>query len=1025
MIWQFNFYTYALFAVAGLALWVARATWRHQASPGARVMAGVILALAWWAAMQGLEVAVADVPGKIFWTQMQYLGIVITPLLWLVLVLQFTGLDARWLTRRTFPLLLIHPVVTWLLVWTNGWHHWIWVKVTTVPYGNLQAWTAVYGLGFWAHTVYSYGLLLLGIGILLRAALSYPHLYREQALILFIGSFIPWIVNALVILDLVNAPTDLTPFGFFAADLVAFWGLFRYRLLDLAPIARSTMVESVQEAMIVLDPMGRIVDLNPAARRLLGNERAALWGRKLAALLPQLQPWGMPQEEPLPSSEIALNLDGVRHWFDVRVSPLRDYRQQPLGRIIVLHDINDRVQLEASLEEQIYRVKQLLEVARVTTVSPILDDTLHNTLEVAQSITRAAAGRVALITGQKEVIHSTLPEETPALAAFAARVLLEKKVLLADNLQAETSAAGDPPPVGSALGAPILYGQGLLGELLLTHPTPQHFTPADAALMEIAVRQMGLALGNALIFEGQRTVAEQQTTLFEILHALQHPMTVQQAIVESVVVMSRFTGWPVIAILTPRTENRFRVEAMVGPLAEHLLHLCAGCDCTPEENAPYNVQLYLPEADLTVDTIQGGAFPSVLLSPLKSTPQRLILFASDQEAAFAGDARLLANSLGNVITLVLRNAQLYESVSTEQQRLAALVQASQDGIILIGTDNRVLVMSQTAADYLGLNGHSEQWVNRPMMEVMRVLRDYAPEAVRATLAELKRLRQGGTAIGAGEYPIKGRIIHWVNLSVQDGPRSLGRLLILHDVTEERQIARMREDLTHTMVHDLRNPLTSIHSSIWLLNRQLQHTIPANYRSLLEIAQRSTAQLLDLVNAILDISRLESGRMPLTLEAIPVAELIANTLTLQSPLAQEKDIQLTSAIGADLPLVWGDPQLIGRVLQNLVGNALKFTPPGGAVHLQGALLNDGGKVQIAVSDTGPGIPLAIRDQIFQKFVTGLQEGHGSGLGLAFCKMVLEAHHERLWVESEPGRGATFAFTLSVESRQPIEPVEEEA
>lgn len=1017
MIWQFNGYAYALFAVAGMALWVARATWRHRESPAVYPMAGVMLALAWWAAMQGLEVAVADVPGKIFWTQLQYLGIVSTPTLWLLLVLQFTGLDARWLTRRTIALLALHPLATLLAVWTNGWHHWIWAEVTTIPYGNLQIWAAVHGPGFWLHTVYAYGLLLLGIGVLLRAALSYPHLYREQALILFIGSFIPWVLNALVILKLVRAPTDLTPFGFLGAGLVAFWGLFRYRLLELAPIARSTLVENVHEGMVTLDQKGRIVDINPAARQLFGHATGPLVGRRLAELAPQLH-LGETDEGPAPAStEISLELTGERHWFDMRISPLRDHRQRLIGRILMLHCIDDRVQLEASLEDQIYRVKQLLEVARVTTISPILEDTLRNTLDVACVITRAVAGRIALTTGQKEIIHSTLPEETPALLAFSARASLEKSVLLAADVQAEMPSALDPAASGSALAIPILYGQGLLGELLLTHPTPQHFTPADAALMEIAVRQMGLALGNALIFEGQRTVAEQQTTLFEILHALQHPMGVQQAIVESAAVISRFTGWPVIAILTPHTENSFHIEALAGPLAERLLAHCGAGDCRAEENAPYNARLYLPDARLAVDTLQGEAFPSVLLTPLRSDPPRLILFASDQKDAFAGDARLLATSLSTVITLVLRNAQLYESVSTEQQRLTALVQASQDGIILISNEGDVLVMSQTAADYLDL-GDGAAWVSRALSELLRVLRDYAPEAVRATLAELRRMRQGDRQAGAGEYPLKGRIIHWDNLAVQDGARSLGRLLILHDVTEDRRIARMREDLTHTMVHDLRNPLASIHSSLWLLNRQLQHTVPANYRSLLEIAQHSTAQLLELVNAILDISRLESGRMPLTMDRFAVPELAANVIHLQSPLAQEKDILLTNTIPEELPPVWGDARLIGRVLQNLVGNALKFTPPGGAVQLTGSHLNDAGKVQIAVSDTGPGIPLEIREQIFQKFVTGLQAGHGSGLGLAFCKMVLDAHHEQLWVESEPGHGATFAFTLAVESAAPL-------
>jgi signal transduction histidine kinase len=154
-------------------------------------------------------------------------------------------------------------------------------------------------------------------------------------------------------------------------------------------------------------------------------------------------------------------------------------------------------------------------------------------------------------------------------------------------------------------------------------------------------------------------------------------------------------------------------------------------------------------------------------------------------------------------------------------------------------------------------------------------------------------------------------------------------------------------------------------------------------------------------------------MPLGPTLFALADVAEDVVELAQPLSEQKQIQLLNGVDPALPPVWADRGLIGRVLQNLVGNALKFTPDEGNVRISARLADQGKeKVLVSISDSGPGVPEDIRSQLFQKFVTGQQEGHGSGLGLAFCRMVLEAHGERIWVESEAGQGSTFTFTLSL-------------
>ncbi len=854
MTWQSNGYTYALFATAVIAAAMSSAAWKRRPKAGAVPLAATMLGLFIWSLAQALEIASVEVTGKIFWSKIQYVGIVIVPTAWLMLALEYTGLGAEWLRPRNKWLFLIHPVLTVVVVWTNDLHHWIWAEVTTVRFGDLWMWKASYGIGFWIHTAYSYMLLLVGLLLLIYLAISSPPPYRNQTLILLSGAVVPWLANALSIFDIIHTPVNITGFAFTLAGVVAFWGLFRYQLLDLVPVARDVVVDSMQDAMIAMNLEGRVVDVNATSAKLLQRPSSDILGRTLSDLMPACPAW-MVDVAHLAEvhQETSLTWGEESRWYDVRISPLYDARRHIHGHIVLLHDISERKQLEASFEAQI----------------------------------------------------------------------------------------------------------------------------------------------------------EQQTTLFEVLRSLQHPMTLQHAAKEAVEVIAQLTEWPVVGLLTVEANNHLSLNTFAGQLSPQWVHSLRTKADSISQNATTSSQSLFD-----LEMIQDQDYPSLLLVPLKGNRQRILLVADDVPQAFDEEARLLANSLGNVVALVLRNAQLYERVSSEQRRLSALVHSSQDGILMLSPDGHILVMSQQAMRYLSLPGTPQDWLGRSMIKALSYLRAYAPEAVQATLSETRRISSGETTPGEGEYQIKGRVIRWFNVPVVAEDQSLGRLLILHDVTEERQVAQMREDLTYTMVHDLRNPLTSIHSSIWLLRKQLQHTIPTNYRTLLEIAQRSTTRLLDLVTAILDISRLEGGHMPLDCGPFSLPDLATEILELQSPLAQEKQIALLQEHATQLPDVNADRNLIGRVLQNLIGNALKFTPDGGEVKVCTCHISDEGspKVQLSIRDTGPGILPEIRDRLFEKFVTGQQTGHGSGLGLTFCKMVLEAHDERIWVESSPGEGTEFSFTL---------------
>jgi signal transduction histidine kinase len=281
------------------------------------------------------------------------------------------------------------------------------------------------------------------------------------------------------------------------------------------------------------------------------------------------------------------------------------------------------------------------------------------------------------------------------------------------------------------------------------------------------------------------------------------------------------------------------------------------------------------------------------------------------------------------------------------------------------------------------------------------------------LEEMRRIQKGDEPSSEAEHTVPPRVVHWVNLPVLAGALPLGRLLVLQDVTDKRAIAQMREDMTHMMVHDLRNPLAVVFGALKSLNADTASILQEDEREALAIALIGTQKMVEVVDSILDISQLES--VQITRERVPfrLSDLIADTVRSQASLAAAKGLGMVTDVSPALPLAWANIELIGRVLQNLVDNAVKFTPAGGMITVTARIEEVEGRpvLLVAVSDSGPGIPVEIQGQLFQKFVTGRQAGHGSGLGLAFCKLAIEAHGERIWAESIPGRGTTFTFSLT--------------
>jgi signal transduction histidine kinase len=229
----------------------------------------------------------------------------------------------------------------------------------------------------------------------------------------------------------------------------------------------------------------------------------------------------------------------------------------------------------------------------------------------------------------------------------------------------------------------------------------------------------------------------------------------------------------------------------------------------------------------------------------------------------------------------------------------------------------------------------------------------------------------------------------------------------------KELERLRDDLIHMIVHDMRTPLTAIGGNLELLQMTARNNLDTKQRQYIQSALSSVSNLIEMVTSLLDVSRLEEDKMELFLKKCDLRILAEEAIEMLSLSKGRRTISLRPPRDRKESFsVYCDTDMIRRVILNLLGNALKFTPEGGSVEV--SMRADDNQVRVVVTDSGPGIPPEYHHSIFEKFaqVEMRKENrpYSTGLGLTFCKLAIEAHNGNIGVESEPGRGSRFWFIL---------------
>jgi len=335
----------ALFASTALSIWAAVIARTRRGVPGGAAFGWMMIAVALWSFTSGLHTLVDDFAARVVIAKIQYFGVAPIGVLWLLFTTHYSRVS--WLSDRLLRAAVwAIPIMTLVLAATNERHYFYWSRIAEVatPFGNRLVYTP--GPWYWVHVIYSYTLILIGTLMLWRGLRRFPPPYRRQTALIIAGAIVPWMGNLLYVSRVLPAWIDPTPIAFTASGACFTWGLYRYRLFGLVPVARDMVVDSMDDGVIVLDAERRIVDLNATAERYTGCSPATI-GRPIEEVVAW---WNEAVDEDRPLAEgqpAIVKVEPGPRYFEVKVSAVRDSQRRFVGWLVIVHDISNRRRNEA------------------------------------------------------------------------------------------------------------------------------------------------------------------------------------------------------------------------------------------------------------------------------------------------------------------------------------------------------------------------------------------------------------------------------------------------------------------------------------------------------------------------------------------------------------------------------------------------------------------------------------------------------------------------------------------------------
>ncbi|MCP4397991.1 MAG: PAS domain S-box protein [bacterium] len=395
---------------------------------------------------------------------------------------------------------------------------------------------------------------------------------------------------------------------------------------------------------------------------------------------------------------------------------------------------------------------------------------------------------------------------------------------------------------------------------------------------------------------------------------------------------------------------------------------------------------------------------------------------------FSDEEVTLAETVASQLAVALKNAQLFRHVVEEKGRIEALVNSSGDGILMMNKKFSIILTNVVVNHLFQIN--AAQFHEKHLIEFIDAQKDNLKEfeLVKQLVYKIITSPQE-TTVEEISLISPPRILKITGNPVMGEEKEvIGHMIVLHDITQEKQLEQMREDLTSMIVHDLKNPLAGVIGfAEIMLSRSRKKGVDDSEHFLGSILQQANT-MHDMVNNILEVHKMEDGTMEVEKDIAEFSEMIVRAVQQVEVSAKQKDIMIRSDMPDDFPTMFVDQAKIVRLFANILSNGIKYTPENGSILIHTSIQSD--SILTRITDTGQGIPSEYLDTIFDRFAQVNRKKQGKaasvGLGLYFCKLVVEAHGGKIWAESEEGKGSSFYFTIPhlLAQAEDVEPDDED-
>ena len=700
-------------------------------------------------------------------------------------------------------------------------------------------------------------------------------------------------------------------------------------------------------------------------------------------------------------------------------------------------------QVDDALDERVNELYAIAALSRKVSASLNIDDIVDEVLNIALTVTNADVAAFALTSSSdpamvKLIEHFNRAENLlrsvvlhPRDGGIIGQALTTKQtVLVTDVTKVDNYLPSPIDGVHSELAVPVIYKGEVMGVIDLESRQIDAFSSSHRSFVTLMAEHIGVAINNARLFDERRS---QLDSLIE-LRDLSLELLISSNFSDKLRLIATYT----MKIMKARDVHLYLYNADQEELVFGTSIWSDGREGIEAQKPTMNGRtwhvarsgqmLLMPDVSkehLPPDFYGNANFGAMARVPLKRGGLVFgVMVMTFRDPQYFDDNRVHTLELiSNQAAIAIENARLFEEVRSKRDQMEVIFNSARDGMALIDTDGKLLLVNRAAEKLL--NRPLQFYVGQPIFRLMAIIRqaeklpdnpDNFSMGIHDLLRQVKQQPHEPTRRAFTITTPSGlRDLEEDTLPVLDENKQMaGRLIVMRDISEIKAEERFREEVTNTLVHDLRAPTSSMITSLRLIQDLIDMQEYEELKPVSDIALDGGEKLMDLINLLLELARAET----LDSHEASLHDIVQSSVKALEALARDANIQIQNLIPLDAPLLLVDADKINRVFVNLLDNALRHTPVGGMVRFESSLINgrDRDYLKISVTDTGPGIPESYWPTIFQKFVVVPRSnvrGHkGTGLGLTFCQRIVEAHGGHIWVNRGEEGGAAIWLTLPV-------------